>query len=594
MVHVKNSKVRICAFLAGTFLLLGGFCPARPWASISPILKEIKIKNTSKFVRIKFLFKGKLPYRTGAYLNGKTFILLFRGTRKELSRNPVVKRGRLIRGITVYGLPKGVKVKVHLASPSVEYVKYQRRNPPQVVVSLRKVRAVGPSRHPKKRVVPPALKKPSANKKSSGKPREKTGHKEAGKEKKTVSKKTAKIRKRKAANVEPSVKKPAAQKSAIQKRPLFVSHLPSSRDQAVLALFSKAKQAWDAKDYQHASALFRKVAKKTPKTKQGETSAFYWARSLFLWEQQKEKRTPKVVEVYKDILKRFPNAPWTLCALMDLGGQYTFLTSYNQALDTYRRVIKHYHGSPEAEEALFNMGKLWLLRQSFKEAEKTLRGYTARYPRGHYLMEATYLLGDALYYQGDVRHAVETYQKALRRWPRSHSKGHKTLENMAALFEKHGQYDRALDLMFMALNLSPIDKGKAQLMFKIATLYERQRRFCEALKIYSGVIAQYPGTRKAAQSTLRMAGLSVTHPRIKYKGFQCGIDPYKYPFKAYESILKGQRDPAVIKQALLGKGKLLLKNDPQKAEAVLLKLIQSYPDAVETREAKKLLDRAFY
>lgn len=165
---------------------------------------------------------------------------------------------------------------------------------------------------------------------------------------------------------------------------------------------------------------------------------------------------------------------------------------------------------------------------------------------------------------------------------------------MAALFEKHGQYDRALDLMFMALNLSPLDKGKAQLMFKIATLYERQRRFCEALKIYSSVIAQYPGTRKAAQSTLRMAGLSEAHPGIKYKGFQCGIDPYKSPLQAYESILKEQKDPVVIKPALLGKGKLLLKSDPQKAEAVLLKLIQAYPDAAETKDAKKLLNRASY
>lgn len=607
MVYSRNHKTYLCACLIGLFLFLGGSPPARAYAAAHAILTRIVVNDTSKFVRLRFLFKGGAPHQSGAILNRKTLILLFPGARVGNLKKQLPGPNGLVKGIHVSGLPKGIKVKIHLKSPNVEYVKYQRRTPPQVVVSLRKARK---TRVKKIEEVPHTKKgrpslpvRPVKMKQSGGRAFVKKSvrgstqrvpqkaEKKVTKVGKTERKEKAQEEKNKTAAIP---EKPAISAKPVQSSHLLTSTLPPSKDPSVKALFNKAKKVWEAKDYTRAAKMFKEVLEKSPESKEGEESAFYWVKSEFFLEKKRKKKILKVTEDYEDILRKFPDAPWSLLALRDLGKQYTALSFYNQAIDAYQRIVEKFPGSPEEEKALIRIGKLQIEQQAFKAAEKTFRDYLKRFQQGKYSRDATYFLGDTLYYQGDIQRAVEVYQSAMKRWPRATSTDLKTLENMAALFERNGNTDRAFELLFMALNLFSSRKEGAELMYKIAELYKRQGKFREALKVYSRILAQYPGSHEAAQSVITMAELSKTHPGIKYKGFQYGIDPYEFPLRAYESILKGQKDPFVLKKALLGKGKFLLGEKPEKAIPVLLKLVQTYPNALEAGEARKLLNQAFY
>lgn len=607
MVYSRNYKTCLYACVVGLFLFLGGGPSVRAYAAAHAILAGIVINDTSKFVRLRFLFKGGVPHQSGAILNGKTLILLFPGTRVGNLKKQLSGPNGLVKGIHVSGLPKGIKVKIHLKSPNVEYVKYQRRTPPQVVVSLRKARKIGVKKteevpHIRKGrpslPINPVKTKPSGEravvKKSMGEVTQRVpqkAEKKVTKVGKTEREKKAQKEKNKTAAIP---EKPAVLAKPVQSSHLLTSPLPPSKDPSVKALFNKAKKAWEVKDYARAAKMFKGVLKKSPKSKEGEESAFYWVKSEFFLEKKRKKKTLKVAEDYEDILRKFPDAPWSLLALRDLGKQYTALGFYSRAIDTYQRIVEKFPGSPEEENALIRIGKLQIEQQAFKAAEKTFRDYLKRFRQGKYSRDATYFLGDTLYYQGDIQRAVKIYQSAMKRWPCATSTDLKTLENMATLFEKNGNTDRALELLFVAQNLSSYKKEGAELMYRIAELYKRQGKFREALKVYSRILAQYPGSHEAAQSVINMAELSKTHPGIKYKGFQYGIDPYEFPLQAYKSILKGQKDPFIFKRALLGEGKFLLGEKPEKAIPVLLKLVQTYPNTLEAREARKLLNQAFY
>jgi len=527
-------------------------------------------------------------------------VLLFPGARSGLPKKVVrLKRG-LAQKIMVKVFPKGLKVVLALNRPDVEFVKYQLRNPPCVIVSLRKGNKTVVAKRKRKRTAPPEKKKqvpvkripptsPPAKKpekKKIAKAKSDKGlHKHSFKGSKDEIKKTEPVQQGNERNEK--------EKLSAATPPVSVSQLPSSKDSVIQDLFEKAKGALEKKRYRYAAKLFFKIMKKAPKTREGEESAYFWAKSLYLKGGQTKRGAVSASEAYKKILAEYPSAPWCATALSDLLDLYKTLTFYNQAIEVGRRILKEYPGSPRAEEALFMIGRLQLRKQTFPEAEKTFEAYLSKYPDGRFAREATFSLGDALYYQGEVEGAVKVYQKALKRWPQASSTDLKTLENMAVIFEKDGRYDRALDLLFTALNISASEAQKPGLLLKIASLYERMNRYREALKIYSKVISQFPKTREEEQATMRMAELSQLHPGIRYKGFNYGPDPYSFPLQAYERILKEEKDPFVVKKALLQKGKLLKSKDPEKTVAVFLKLIQNYPNSPEAKEARKLLEDTF-
>ena len=596
----RTRKVAVWVYLGAMFFLLGVGTPIEAAAAPYPVLRKVEIVNASKFLRFRFLFGGKLPTRTGAYIKERKLILLFAGARNTMPKNIIPVKGGVATNIAIRSLPKGLKVVINLKTPRVEYVKYQRKTPPQIVVSLRKTTkytAPRVQKRPRKIQVVKKGEIPSKTKQAKTKqPSErKRDYKEETKRQEKVLKKPRDgERKPLRQSTTENTSKHITEKSqqAKEDTPGKSEYAPAKSPE-VRVLFGKAQEAFNAKDYRKAEKLAWKVMKKAPKTKEGETCAFFWAKSLYLRKGFNERGAIKASEAYKKILESYPKAPWTDIALMDLLHLYKSIGFYNQAIDVGQEVIQRYPNSSKAEEAMFLIGQLQLLKQSFAEAEKTLRRYLSKYPNGKFAREATYFLGDALYYQGDVARAVEIYQRALQRWSQASATDFKTLENMARIFEKNGQNERALDLMFTALNISATEKQKPKLMLKIASLYERINRCREALKIYSKIIAQYPKTREGIKAMLKMAALAQKHPGIRYKGFNYGPDPYFFPLQAYDKIIKESKDPFAIKKALLQKGRLLMEKDPEKAVATLLRLTQTYPNSPEAKEARIDLIQAF-
>ncbi len=596
---VPKSGKYLC-LMGVLFLLLHG---VTVWGRSVPILKGIKVGTTASFVRIRFLFKNAVPRRTGSYWKGTSLVLLFPGARKGMKKKRLKVGKGVVKDLVIYAFPKGIKVVMNLRVRRPEYVKYQRRTPPQVVVSVKNMRSSrklgkkSPVHRPSsRRKASPARVAVTKGKPKTGKNLEGTKGSRATSSTKVAAPK-ASYAKKAVSKEESADQKRKPQKAAEGKKAGETTNktnkliLPSANDSTIYVLLKKAKRAYDQRDYRQAAKLFRRIMNKVPRTREAEESAYYWAKSLYWIGGQNPKGAIRASEAYKEILGKYAGASWEPRALMDLMSLYKTLTFYNQAIEVGRRVIEKYPESTYAEEALFLIGQLQLLKQSFSSAESVFREYLEKYPRGRFLQDVTYSLGDALYYQGDVQRAIEIYQKALTQWPQSMATNFKTLENMAAIFAKDGRYDQALDLMFTALNISSSEAQKAILMLKIGSLYERMNRCREALKIYSKIISQYPKSKQAVTATMRMADLSQRHPGIKYRGFYYGPDPYYFPLQAYNKILKEQNDPFILKKALLQKGKLLLKKDPDKAAAVFMKLVQTYPNAPEAEEGRKLLNK---
>ncbi|RTZ93791.1 MAG: hypothetical protein DSY91_01420, partial [Deltaproteobacteria bacterium] len=137
----KNHFPLRSLYMASVTLFFLVMATSTSWATPRVILKNIQIKDVSKFVRIRFLFKKNFPEKLGNYQRGKKLTLLFRGTYNGLSKKVItVKKNSIVKDIRLLRYNRGMRVVINLKDPNIEFVRYQRRSPPQVVVSLRKGR----------------------------------------------------------------------------------------------------------------------------------------------------------------------------------------------------------------------------------------------------------------------------------------------------------------------------------------------------------------------------------------------------------------------------------------------------------------------
>ncbi len=610
MVTGPHNKRRNWLFVWRAFMGVLTVFACSGMAVAAPVaLKDIHVTPKSAFTRVAFVFEKGLPEPTVTFRRGASLVFLFNGVVNRFSGETGRKGVGVIREIRIEPLGKNLRVRLLLKTPHFDFTKYHRRRPPMIVLSLRakKGTVIG------KQSVSPASSRAASEKNQGGrkksqpkagkgvKPARKPG-KGGGKAKKLPPKPHPPVAaERKRIPTPPPSEKTVAGPGKVKPLPEIKVRVPvrskstlaSSKDKEIIALYQKAHEAFEKEAYKKALKGFRQVLKKAPESSQGESSAFYRCLSLARLEQKRGKKTLRVAEAYKAALKKYPAAPWTKQILMELGKQYITLGFFNQARDAFKRLITGYSASPEAETALFMTGKVALLKQAYTDAEKIFRDYLNKYPGGKFARDASYFLGDALYYKGDVEEAITVYKRVLTKWPDTFSQDLKTLENMAHVFEKQGAYDRALALLFSALNIASTGGDAPGILLRIAKIYETQSRFKEALIIYSEIAAVYPKTPQALEGKVRMAELGIAHPGIKYKGFFYGLDPYEFPQKTYDALIKRRDVPAVARRALLGKAMLIFEKSPKKAIPLLMKLIHAYPASTEANSAKSLLNKAY-
>ena len=435
------------------------------------ILAGVELQTTPRFVRLKIHFNGAVPRHTRAVLHGKVLDLFFGGVRKEKIELPRISPRGLIRKIHIRGGSKGVRIRIALRNGCVDYVWYHCRQPPLVIVCLRR------SRQPQGIVSHaslPSRRMHSAHPKKGGEEgrlmaRGEVQPKVPSRHKPVV----AQSKSRKAHGKRTMASKVAA-KAALTGSSIMTSPPPEAK-----AKFAKAREAWKTGHLDLAERMFQEIFQRFPRTREGEASALYWVRSEVRRMKGNQRNGETIARDYESVLKRYPDAPWALMALQELGTLYTRLGRYEQAIITYRRIIEKVPGSSDTGNAYISIGKIQLETRSFRAAEATLQGYLSLFPKGKDTIEASLYLGDALYYQGHFHKAILRYQRALGYRSSVPPTDFKALERLATLFEMRGNRDRALRLLFQVLNLATLDRDRRELLDRIAALYRHMGRVRE-------------------------------------------------------------------------------------------------------------------
>jgi len=298
------------------------------------------------------------------------------------------------------------------------------------------------------------------------------------------------------------------------------------------------------------------------------------------------------IDQYRSVLRSYPGAKKENAeALYRLAGSYRHTSLYYEALMEFRHLCEGYPKSVYAPEALYMTGDLLYRTGKFDEAVTTFRKYIAKYPKGKHAREAYFGLGNCYSRMRQFNDADTWYAGALKRFPLLEKIPEDTLSQLGTHYLERGRDDDALRIFFAYLNLFPDGRHRRDIMSRMAHFFEESGKLPLALTMLSLIIDRYPESKEAQEGLIAMANIGVKNPDIAVPSRMLpGMDHYRDPIEAYETMAKDLSDVDIDEELLFRKGDALVKRGRYEEAYDSCRLLSGrYPQGRYWREGEKNL-----
>ena len=128
-------------------------------------------------------------------------------------------------------------------------------------------------------------------------------------------------------------------------------------------------------------------------------------------------RFSKAVELYQEVIKKYPNSNYAAEALFWLGYSFESVGNINKAVTNYDRLLNKFPKSKFCADALRKKANILIAGNDFKKASEALETLISKYPESSYANEANSELGDIYGYK------LFDFEKALVSFKRYKASG---------------------------------------------------------------------------------------------------------------------------------------------------------------------------
>ncbi|MBN2397376.1 MAG: tetratricopeptide repeat protein [Deltaproteobacteria bacterium] len=341
--------------------------------------------------------------------------------------------------------------------------------------------------------------------------------------------------------------------------------------------------------YEEALHVFEKIIK----TRRDETVLRRIADChYFLGEKGDKGHLSEAIDYYREVIRGYPGLHQENArATYRLAESYRLLGLHYEALVEYKSVYLNYPPSDYTPESLYMTGRLSYETKRFDEAIERFKEYIARFPEGAHIREAYFGVGDCYSRLRQFNDADVWYDNALKKWPVLEDIPGDALLRLGSHYVQTGQYEDALGVLFVHLNLFPDSDHARDTLYAIARSFERTGQVAPALKMFSLIIERYPGSREAEESALMMANIGVDNPGMPVPAqIFAGMNYYAEPIEAYDAMRGTFSDPGMEEEALFRKEVALIKgNRYREAFDTGRLLLEGFPRGMRREEGEKNL-----
>jgi TolA-binding protein len=185
---------------------------------------------------------------------------------------------------------------------------------------------------------------------------------------------------------------------------------------------------------------------------------------------------------YEDFITKNRQNPRTAEALYQLGRSYASVGDTTRAFDAFRRVQQNYTQSNFASSAALETALLKVSQKKFTEADTLFAALERTYPNDDAAVRAAFERATMREARGDTTAAILQYRTVADRYPGT-DYGDRCRFRVAMYFRQNNLFDSARTHL-TRLATSRNDELGAEAQYRIGELFQREKRYAEALEAF--------------------------------------------------------------------------------------------------------------
>lgn len=319
------------------------------------------------------------------------------------------------------------------------------------------------------------------------------------------------------------------------------------------------------KDYTRAANFYSQAAQLSPKSDEGQYSAYQLCHALYRAGKYEESITALL-----NFVGNYPNSPYAPNAIYLIGwikfnqrqyidaiNNYTYLIdaysqsglvprayyaigdayynqgNYDQAIAYYKKVVELFPSNSLAPEALKSMQYCYSALGKEDEAIAIAEQYIQSNPNSPYIEEFAFKKGEMFYSGKKYKDAITEYEKFLSEHPTS-TRDPEALFWMGKSYQNLNEKDKAIEVFNDLFKKYPKSESAAQGLLEIAQILEERTYLQSADSVYLIISKNYDSTEYDAQAIFQRASISA-----QINDTARSIDLYKYVAQKYPTSLYG-------------------------------------------------------
>ncbi len=286
-----------------------------------------------------------------------------------------------------------------------------------------------------------------------------------------------------------------------------------------------------------------------------------------------QNKYDQALQYYMLIRDKYPETTYAIDSIYKTAWIKFLKNDYDTAKNEVLTFLERGENSSLKPEAEFLIGCIYVSEGNFEDAMEEFQVVFEKYPTNRFAGEALYKYGECAELLGMNQVALQSYESFVQNYP-NHPLLLTTYIRMADLLSKQENWQKALDALLKAKELSTQEDLEESILIRIAVCYEKLGNVESALKTYEELISKFPSSTQIYDSKLRIASFYLKEKK----------DPLKC-LEIVESLVKQNPPPEIAGRAwnLISIASYGMKNFEKSAES-LLNVIKNYPNTVISDE----------
>jgi TolA-binding protein len=361
-------------------------------------------------------------------------------------------------------------------------------------------------------------------------------------------------------------------------------------DREARALFNRAKEDLDGRQYAEAVNGFEQFLLKYPKHSLAGEATYRLADAFFyLREREMNQYFMKAMENYQKAIDLYPESDQVPWAMLQMGRVAMLSGEAFKAQGYFQIVIEDYPKSEYVPLAMVNQGRSYVADGKWSRALDEFRNVAEKYPDSRFRKDADWGQAQALFGMARYERASYLLQDMDRRFPKLRLTEPELLYYIGEAEFQLKRYPEARRYFLWALNIMPDIRDNDIILTRVGDSYQFEGAHKAAKVIYNQVVKLFPDSDGGLVARIRLAESPAKDKDHPWDIFQ--VAATTDALKTYNEILKKYPTRPVAELAQLKLGVYYYKKkNYAKALAVLEQLLQMNPRSSFRPEVEYTLD----